>query len=48
LTGEIDRVVGNKEVYAQMLEDTKSFNKPGAAEKIARALVDIALEHETD
>jgi UDP-N-acetylglucosamine--N-acetylmuramyl-(pentapeptide) pyrophosphoryl-undecaprenol N-acetylglucosamine transferase len=48
LTGEIDRVVGNKEVYAQMLEDTKSFNKPGAAEKIARALVDIALEHETN
>jgi hypothetical protein len=29
-----------------MKQNAKAFNKPGAAEKIARQLVNIALSHE--
>ncbi len=46
LSGEIERIVENKETYTYMQESAKSFHKPDAAMKIARALVDIALSHE--
>lgn len=46
LNSEIKRILEDKKVYEKMVESTKSFGKPGAAEKIARALVDIALSHE--
>jgi UDP-N-acetylglucosamine--N-acetylmuramyl-(pentapeptide) pyrophosphoryl-undecaprenol N-acetylglucosamine transferase len=46
LNSEIDRIMGNKEEYNFMVKNTKSFNKPGAAEKIAQELINIALSHE--
>ena len=46
LSSEIDRIIENKEDYKKMAENAKAFSKEGAAEKIARALVDIALSHE--
>lgn len=46
LSSEIKRITENKDSYQKMAENTKAFGKPGAAEKIARALVDIALSHE--
>lgn len=46
LGGEIDRMIGDKAGYEMMVQNTKTFNKPGAAMKIARELVDIALSHE--
>lgn len=46
LSGEIERIVGDKENYEAMTQGAKAFNKPDAAMKIARALVDIALSHE--
>ena len=47
LSSEIERIVGDKETYAVMAKSAASFNKPDAAMKIARALVDIALSHES-
>jgi len=46
LTAEIDRIVQNKENWEEMANNAKAFAKPGAAEKIARALIDLALSHE--
>ncbi len=46
LSSEIERITGDKEVYDEMVKNAKAFNKPGAAMKIARAIVDIALSHE--
>ncbi len=46
LSSEIERITGDKEVYELMAQNAKAFNKPDAAMKIARALVDIALSHE--
>jgi len=46
LSSEIERIVGNKEICNRMARDAKAFNKPDAAYKIARELVDIALAHE--
>ncbi len=46
LSSEIERIIGDKEVYDTMAQSAKAFNKPDAAMKIARALVDIALSHE--
>lgn len=46
LSGEIERITKDKEIYDNMAQGAKSFNKPDAAKKIARALVDIALSHE--
>jgi len=46
LSSEIDRILSDKEGYEQMKKDTKTFNKTGAAEKIARELINIALSHE--
>lgn len=46
LTSEIGRILDDKIGYEQMAQSAKAFNKPGAAEKIARELVNIALSHE--
>jgi len=46
LSSEIERIVEDKAGYELMSQNAKAFSKPGAAEKIARALVDIALSHE--
>lgn len=45
LSLEIERIIENKEDYKKMEQNAKSFGKVGAAEKIARELVDIALSH---
>jgi UDP-N-acetylglucosamine--N-acetylmuramyl-(pentapeptide) pyrophosphoryl-undecaprenol N-acetylglucosamine transferase len=45
LCSEIDRILSDKEGYEQMKENTKTFGKGGAAEKIAEELVSIALSH---
>ncbi len=46
LSSEIERIIEDKVGYEQMAESAKVFCKSGAAEKIARELVDIALSHE--
>ena len=46
LSSEIERILGDKEGCERMIQSAKAFSKPGAAEKIARELVDIALSHE--
>ena len=46
LNGEIERILNDKIGYERMAQSAKAFGKPGAAEKIARELVDIALSHE--
>ena len=46
LSAEIERIVSDKVEWDQMAQGAKTFHKPGAAEKIAQALIDIALSHE--
>lgn len=46
LSSEIERIMGDKEEYETMAQKAKAFSKPGAAEKIARELVSVALSHE--
>ena len=46
LSSEIERITGDKEIWERMAQSAQAFNKPGAAAKIARELVDIALSHE--
>jgi UDP-N-acetylglucosamine--N-acetylmuramyl-(pentapeptide) pyrophosphoryl-undecaprenol N-acetylglucosamine transferase len=46
LSSEIERIMEDKAGYEAMAERAKEFSKPGAAAKIARELVDIALGHE--
>jgi len=46
LSSEIERIVEDKAGYEIMSKNAKAFSKPGAAEKIARELVNIALSHE--
>ena len=46
LCSEIDRIIEDKVGYERMAKSAKAFNKPDAAMKIARQLVDIALSHE--
>ena len=46
LSSEIDRIVQDKITWEQMGHNAKAFNKPDAAFKIARELVDMALKHE--
>lgn len=46
LYAEIERILGDKTTYEVMKQSAKNFGKPGASEKIARELVDIALSHE--
>ncbi|MCM2339178.1 MAG: UDP-N-acetylglucosamine--N-acetylmuramyl-(pentapeptide) pyrophosphoryl-undecaprenol N-acetylglucosamine transferase [Burkholderiales bacterium] len=46
LISEIDRIVNDKNVWDFMSKNAKAYNKPDAAMKIAKELVDIALAHE--
>lgn len=46
LISEIERITNNQGDYKKMEQGAKAFNKPGAAEKIAKELVNIALSHE--
>ncbi|OGI92697.1 hypothetical protein A2933_00045 [Candidatus Nomurabacteria bacterium RIFCSPLOWO2_01_FULL_46_18] len=46
LASEIDRILAESGNWQKMAAAAKAFHKPGAAEKIARVLIDMALEHE--
>ncbi|MDP9249296.1 MAG: UDP-N-acetylglucosamine--N-acetylmuramyl-(pentapeptide) pyrophosphoryl-undecaprenol N-acetylglucosamine transferase [bacterium] len=46
LYSEVERILSDQVLYDNMKESAKVFGKTGAAEKIARELVDIALKHE--
>jgi UDP-N-acetylglucosamine--N-acetylmuramyl-(pentapeptide) pyrophosphoryl-undecaprenol N-acetylglucosamine transferase len=46
LSSEVERITGDKTQLDRMTQNAKAFNKPGAAEKIARAIIDLALSHE--
>ena len=45
LKSEIDRLVRDKEEMGKMVEAAKFFAKPDAAEKIAREIIRLAIEH---
>ncbi|HEY4517633.1 MAG TPA: undecaprenyldiphospho-muramoylpentapeptide beta-N-acetylglucosaminyltransferase [Candidatus Paceibacterota bacterium] len=47
LVSEIDRLIGNPTLREQMSLAAKHFAKPDAARKIAEAIIDIGLKHET-
>ena len=46
LLAELERIMDNPEVQAEMTEAAHAFAKPDAAKKIARMLVNTALKHE--
>ncbi len=46
LSSEIERIIDDKAGYELMAQSAKAFNKPDAAMKIARAIMDIAMSHE--
>lgn len=46
LSSEIERIAEDKDIWNKMARDAKAYNKPDAAMKIARELVDMALAHE--
>ncbi len=46
LSGEIERITNDKTELEQMAKNAKAFAKTDAAEKIARAIIDLALTHE--
>ena len=46
LVAEITRIISDKKTWDAMAQNAKGFNKPDAAETIAKALVTIALSHE--
>lgn len=46
LVAEIHKIMDNSELRAEMAKNAKKFSRPEAANKIARALIDIALKHE--
>ncbi len=46
LASEIERLVSDENLRAQMSEAAKGFARPDAAAKIAREIIDLALEHE--
>ena len=46
LLAEIDRIMSDTALQEKMHEAAKTFARPDAAEKIARMLIDTALEHE--
>ncbi|MFA6301295.1 MAG: undecaprenyldiphospho-muramoylpentapeptide beta-N-acetylglucosaminyltransferase [Candidatus Paceibacterota bacterium] len=46
LCSEIERIMNDEPGYEQMAQNAKDFSHPGAAEKIAHELVNIALGHE--
>ncbi|MEK7088594.1 MAG: UDP-N-acetylglucosamine--N-acetylmuramyl-(pentapeptide) pyrophosphoryl-undecaprenol N-acetylglucosamine transferase [Patescibacteria group bacterium] len=46
LSSEIERIINDKAILDKMAHNAKAYNKPDAAYKIARELVDMALAHE--
>lgn len=46
LSSEVERIIEDRVVWERMSTHAKVFNKPDAAAKIARELVDMALAHE--
>ena len=46
LSSEIERITNDKIIWNHMAQSAKVYNKPDAAYKIARELVDMALAHE--
>jgi len=46
LSSEIERITSDKAIWNHMAQSAKAYNKPDAAMKIARELVDMALAHE--
>lgn len=47
LEAEIHRILQNQDIQASMSESAATFAKPDAARKLARMVLDTALEHET-
>ena len=45
LKSEISRLISNKEEMKNLAEAAKQFAKPDAAEKIAREIIRLAIEH---
>ncbi len=45
LQSEVDRLLGDKDKLKAMGEAAKKFSRPDAAEKIAREIINLALEH---
>lgn len=45
LRSEIDRLFADKELLKKMAQSAKDFFRPDAAEKIARELINLAIEH---
>ena len=46
LMGEIDRILQDKNLREKMSISAKAFAKPDAANKIAREIINLALNHE--
>lgn len=46
LCSEVERIMGDRALQERMQAAARAFYRPGAAEKIARELVNIALSHE--
>ncbi|MBP7967172.1 UDP-N-acetylglucosamine--N-acetylmuramyl-(pentapeptide) pyrophosphoryl-undecaprenol N-acetylglucosamine transferase [Candidatus Woesebacteria bacterium] len=46
LASEIERIANDDVVRERMIHSAKGFHKPDAAEKIAQAIIDMALSHE--
>ncbi len=46
IVSEIEKIMTNPELQKKMTESAKNFNRPDAAEIIAKELISIALEHE--
>ncbi len=46
LLAEIERILGDKTEYEHMAKAARNFGKTGAANKIARELIETALSHE--
>jgi UDP-N-acetylglucosamine--N-acetylmuramyl-(pentapeptide) pyrophosphoryl-undecaprenol N-acetylglucosamine transferase len=46
LSSEIERILGDKQIMEHMAEAAKVFFKKDGAEKVAQAIINIALSHE--
>lgn len=44
---EIDRIMGNEQERARMSASAKNFSRPDAATKLAEAVINVALQHES-
>jgi len=46
IISEVERITNDPTISEKMSQSAKAFAKPDAANTIARAVLDIALEHE--